>query len=318
MGITHRHDAEGRESQNMRNTSNTGTEERHIRYARFIASAALATGMALGIDAAIPLPYAYADEEAEAQAAVDAATAARDDVLSRIDQCQRDLDAAALAVPVARNELSVCVRDTYKMQQDLTPLGFMDALLDCDSIDEMVSLTKARDSIQGMSAQKIRALNESYVALGTSKAALDQELANADMTLGEANAALEQKQEEARERERAAEAARQAAASSSRSSSSSSDGDSPNVELAAFKQMGVIYQNGYRYTYYSEQVLPGGGLSIPGRHHEDGFVVDGDGYICVASNDHSYGTVVPVPFNGRMGKVYDSGCASGTLDIYIA
>ena len=302
----------------MQNTSKTNVGTMLAEHAKTVAIVALAASIAFGVGTAIRPASAYADEESEAQAAVDAAVATRDDVLKRIDQCQRDLDAAALAVPVARNELSLCVRDTYKMQQDLNPLGFVDALLDCGSIDEMVSLTKARDSIQGMSAQKIRALNESYVALGASKATLDQELANADMTLGEANAALEQKQEEARERERAEEAARRATASSSRSSSSDSDGDSPNVELAAFKQMGVIYQNGYRYTYYSEQVLPGGGLSIPGRHHEDGFVVDGDGYICVASNDHSYGTVVPVPFNGRMGKVYDSGCASGTLDIYIA
>lgn len=278
--------------------------------------AALAVAGALGLGTALPPTLASADEVEEAQVAVDAAVSARDDVLSRIDQCQRDLDAAALAVPVARNSLSECMRDTYKIQQDMTMLGFVDALLDCGSIDEMVSLTKARNSIQGMSAQRVRALNESYVALDASKAALDQELAGAEMTLGEANAALEQRQEEAREREQAAAAA--AARRASASSSSGGEGDSPNVELAAFKQMGVIYQNGYRYTYYSERVLPGGGLSIPGRHHEDGFVVDGDGYICVASNDHSYGTVVPVPFEGRMGKVYDSGCASGTLDIYIA
>lgn len=298
----------------MRETRNVD-RERDMRHG-LARIAALAVTGALGLGTVLPPTLASADEVEEAQVAVDAAVSARDDVLSRIDQCQRDLDAAALAVPVARNSLSECMRDTYKIQQDMTMLGFVDALLDCGSIDEMVSLTKARDSIQGMSAQRVRALNESYVALDASKAALDQELAGAEMTLGEANAALEQRQEEAREREQAAAAA--AARRASASSSSGGEGDSPNVELAAFKQMGVIYQNGYRYTYYSERVLPGGGLSIPGRHHEDGFVVDGDGYICVASNDHSYGTVVPVPFEGRMGKVYDSGCASGTLDIYIA
>lgn len=87
---------------------------------------------------------------------------------------------------------------------------------------------------------------------------------------------------------------------------------------------GVIYWNGWRWTWYSERVLPGGGLSIPGRHTEDGegeepntgFVCDGDGYICLASGSLSKGTIVDTPF-GRPGKVYDCGCASDVLDVYV-
>ncbi len=81
--------------------------------------------------------------------------------------------------------------------------------------------------------------------------------------------------------------------------------------------MGVIYWGDYRWTYYSESVLPGGGLNIPGRYTDEiGFVCDENGYICLASSDLSYGTIVPTPF-GRMGCVYDSGCPSGTLDVYV-
>ena len=81
--------------------------------------------------------------------------------------------------------------------------------------------------------------------------------------------------------------------------------------------MGVIYWGDYRWTYYSESILPGGGLNIPGRYtDETGFVCDGNGYICLASSDLSYGTIVSTPF-GRMGCVYDSGCPSGTLDVYV-
>lgn len=81
--------------------------------------------------------------------------------------------------------------------------------------------------------------------------------------------------------------------------------------------MGVIYWGDYRWTYYSESVLPGEGLNIPGRYtDETGFVCDENGYICLASSDLSYGTIVSTPF-GRMGCVYDSGCPSGTLDIYV-
>lgn len=81
----------------------------------------------------------------------------------------------------------------------------------------------------------------------------------------------------------------------------------------SFKSQGVIYQNGIRYTYYSSNVL---------YHYRtpewnagsDGIYRDSAGYIVVASSDHSQGSVVSTPFGA--GKVYDSGCSSGTIDIY--
>ena len=47
---------------------------------------------------------------------------------------------------------------------------------------------------------------------------------------------------------------------------------------------------------------------------QDGTIRDEDNYICVASSDYPKGTVVETSLG--MGKVYDSGCASGTIDIY--
>ena len=42
--------------------------------------------------------------------------------------------------------------------------------------------------------------------------------------------------------------------------------------------MGVKHFNGHRETWYSQKVLPGGGLKIPGRHiADDGTVRDGEG-----------------------------------------
>lgn len=91
---------------------------------------------------------------------------------------------------------------------------------------------------------------------------------------------------------------------------------SGDYDPADFIWMGVIYWGGYKWTYYSQRVLPGGGLNIPGRYvDEDGFVCDQDGYICLASSDHEKGSVILTPF-GKYGKVYDCGCASGTLDCY--
>lgn len=48
----------------------------------------------------------------------------------------------------------------------------------------------------------------------------------------------------------------------------------------------------------------------------DGMGCDGDGCICVAASSLSKGTVVDTPF-GRQGKVYDTGCDWGTIDIYV-
>lgn len=86
-----------------------------------------------------------------------------------------------------------------------------------------------------------------------------------------------------------------------------------------FMRDGVRYgEDGTRYTWYSQNVLPGGGLTDlnnNGRHvNEQGYVCDGDGYIACASNDYPPGTVIDTPFGPA--KVYDNGCASGTVDIY--
>lgn len=85
-----------------------------------------------------------------------------------------------------------------------------------------------------------------------------------------------------------------------------------------FRRMGVIYWGGWTWTWYSERVLPGYGLSIPGRYTDDmGYVRDGDGYICLASDSLGYGAVINTPFGGH-GKVYDCGCGSyDIVDVYV-
>lgn len=83
-----------------------------------------------------------------------------------------------------------------------------------------------------------------------------------------------------------------------------------------FKSAGVIYWGGWRWTWYSQRVLPGRGLRIPGRHvNANGYVVDANERICLASSKLSKGTIVSTPF-GAEGCVYDSGCPSNTLDVY--
>ena len=92
-----------------------------------------------------------------------------------------------------------------------------------------------------------------------------------------------------------------------------SDGISP----AEFQWLGVVEDDGVTYTWYSENVLPGGGLddlNANGRWSDGDFVRDGDGYIAVASSDYEKGTVVDTPWGEA--KVYDTGCESGKIDVY--
>lgn len=96
--------------------------------------------------------------------------------------------------------------------------------------------------------------------------------------------------------------------------------------LAQFMTLGRIAWGNYEYTYYSQSVLPGTGLNIPGRHvNDDGYVADIDGYIVLATPidwGDVKGKTYPTPF-GYTGKAYDTNAtpysASGNpvLDVYI-
>lgn len=84
-----------------------------------------------------------------------------------------------------------------------------------------------------------------------------------------------------------------------------------------FIHQGVINWNGWNWTYYLLSMFPGStSTPVQGKHvNEDQFVCDEDGYVILASVDLPPYTVVETPF-GYMGKVYDTGCPSGVLDVY--
>lgn len=96
---------------------------------------------------------------------------------------------------------------------------------------------------------------------------------------------------------------------------------SPMVySLSDFMWRGRITWEGKVYTYYSQRVLPGPGLRIPGRHvNNSGYVADGNGYIVLASDYYAKGTVIATPF-GYWGKVYDAfgyNKPASHFDVYI-
>ena len=94
----------------------------------------------------------------------------------------------------------------------------------------------------------------------------------------------------------------------------------PTLTADQFEFLGSVYDSsGQRYTWYSQRVLPGGGLTelnANGRHVDgNGYVVDGDGFIAVASPywDEPIGTVVETPMG--LGRVYDR-CGTDAYDLY--
>ena len=80
---------------------------------------------------------------------------------------------------------------------------------------------------------------------------------------------------------------------------------------------GVVYFMGHRETWYSTNEASGKATAweIPGKHvADDGTIRDEDGYICVASSDLPFYSIVMTSVGP--GKVYDCGCSSGTIDVY--
>lgn len=80
---------------------------------------------------------------------------------------------------------------------------------------------------------------------------------------------------------------------------------------------GVVYYAGHKETWYSTKEASGQAtaVSIPGKHvADDGTIRDAEGYVCVASSDLAFYTIVMTTVGP--GKVYDCGCSSGTIDVY--
>ena len=81
------------------------------------------------------------------------------------------------------------------------------------------------------------------------------------------------------------------------------------------KEKGRVKFNGHYETWYSQKVLPGKGLNIPGRHVDSReLVCDGDGYICVATKLVGMGFKINTSLG--MGKRYDTCSPNDVVDIY--
>lgn len=86
-------------------------------------------------------------------------------------------------------------------------------------------------------------------------------------------------------------------------------------EASNFMRDGVRYDdNGTRYTYYSSNVAYHYRTS-EWTPNENGMYETSDGYLVVASSDYPQGTIIDTPWG--QAQVLDSGCSSGTVDMYV-
>ena len=167
-------------------------------------------------------------------------------------------------------------------------------------------------------------LDSEQAALQAKAEETSTDLATVNAQLEAARAAQKKQEEEAQRKadeqlaKKAQEETKQASASAGSNTSAGNNSGSggyviPSGGLTPSK--GRIWYNGHTETYYSQKVLPGGGLAIPGRHiASDGTIRDADGYIVLASDDYPRGTVVETSLGA--GKVYDTGSGSGNIDLY--
>lgn len=204
------------------------------------------------------------------------------------------------------------VQETVESQYPYKAEGY-------DNLSDWLSAVKAK--IQELQAKSNEARNLEYL-YDEDIAALDNIEANISntfslVTLGEYENTINSMFDKSAARKAEAEAAEKKKAleqqqqqkQESYTAPSSSGGENINLQSA-----GVVHWGGYRFTWYSQRVLPGGGLNISGRHVNDaGFVCDGDGYI-VAATAFGYGATGNSPWGAW--KSYDTGVSGNTVDLY--
>lgn len=185
---------------------------------------------------------------------------------------------------------------------------------DRDMLTELVTLREAIEEEETHLKEQKESYKETEEQLSQQKeslkvkaAATSTDLSELQTKIQELKAAEEKKKEEAAKAEKAP----------SSDSSGNKKYNYPSGPGQLNPWVGVVYFNGHRETYYSQRVLPGYGLKIPGRHvASDGTIRDSSNYICVAAHldEYSRGQVVQTSLGP--GKVYDTGCAKGTIDLY--
>lgn len=223
--------------------------------------------------------------------------------------------------------------EAKSMGEFLNRVDFIQNITKYDK-DMLENMVKVREGIEEQEAElksRQQELLDLQSQLDSEQAALQAKAEETSTDLATVNAQLEaaraaqKKQEEEAQRKadeqlakKAQEETKQASASAGSNTSAGNNSGSGGYVIppgGLTPSKGRIWYNGHTETYYSQKVLPGGGLAIPGRHiASDGTIRDADGYIVLASDDYPRGTVVETSLGA--GKVYDTGSGSGNIDLY--
>lgn len=232
------------------------------------------------------------------------------------------------AVVVVVSAVAVC---RYKQHQtELINIELSNRMIaeeNAKRINEMLKLEKKREGVRGVTAlyteKHPNVITEQHKAdlakhedIMLTTLSLEEFDASHDIVNGiiEELKVLQQQWDEEQQRiaEDEARKAREAEeAKKKQEQQQQNSGSGGNIDL---RSAGVVNWGGYRFTWYSQNVLPGGGLNIPGRHvNGAGFVCDGDGYI-VAATAFGRGVTGSSPWGAW--KSYDTGVSGNTVDLY--
>lgn len=185
--------------------------------------------------------------------------------------------------------------------------------------DELKETQKQKEQEATKRIETENALNETKAALDKAeqdKASKDKEVSELKNKVASLEQELSFKIAARQEAERQAAAAK---ASTSNNTQSQATTPVANYSSSGGGRLtpsgGVFHGPSGKETYYSQRVLPGGGLNIPGRHvAADGTVRDADGYIVIASDVLPKGSITQTSLG--TGKVYDTGVGHAGVDIY--
>lgn len=230
-------------------------------------------------------------------------------------------------VPISDNlqELAVKYNTTVSKIRELNNIVSKTELHDKKAIvinvnDKSEGNTKELDALNDGDIVKLVEIKEQEKAVANKMTLKSNfEKAQAQIKAQEAKVRAEQAKQEAIKQQQATQA-QQAQVNTQQATQNNQSApvqqSAGSISLQQFMFQGIVFSNGYKFSYYSQSVLPGGALNIPGRHvNAQGFVCDGDGYI-VAANNAPKGTIIQTPF-GAPAKVYDRGTYGNHVDIYI-
>ncbi len=266
------------------------------------------------VDMSARIKYFYEESLSDSVMEIIFGSESFSDLLSRLDYLQSLYDYDARQLEAYDNLIAKSAQKQTKLDEQINEMSHL--------LDEQETLQDALTaSISGTEAEYAKAKDAEEAA---AKKAAEEEAAKkaaeekeaAQKAAAEKEAAEKAAKAEADRKTKQKEEEELTEAAKATVKASTSFGTVENSGGALTKSKGVVYYNGHKETWYSTKEGSAGVVTgIPGRTvGEDGIIRDGDGYICVASSDYPKGTVVETSLG--LGKVYDTGCASGTIDIY--